>query len=156
MIVLSKVIKVLSFLPPKVNQRIKRKAQREGMYVYVQLIHFFIQHKLTPHCKAIQLQLKKEKSLFFQSLFITSFFLILHPRPPPNLLSFISGTELNNGYSVIGITYFHKVEVTSLTSISLGRIKKDRRRNFSKSLLYNFKCFRITSQYPALKKIGPL
>ena len=27
-----------------------------GMYVYIQLIHFVIQQKLTQHCKAIILQ----------------------------------------------------------------------------------------------------
>ena len=29
------------------------KARREGIYVYIQLIHFSVQKKLTQHCKAI-------------------------------------------------------------------------------------------------------
>ena len=33
--------------------------KREGIYVYIQLIHFIVQQKLTQHCKAIILPLKK-------------------------------------------------------------------------------------------------
>ena len=29
---------------------------REGIYVYTELIYFVVQHKLTQHCKAIILQ----------------------------------------------------------------------------------------------------
>ena len=36
----------------KVNMRLKR----EGIYVYIWLIHFIIQQKLTQYCKAIILQ----------------------------------------------------------------------------------------------------
>ena len=35
------------------------RSKREGIYVYIQLIHFGVQQKLTQHCKAIILQLKK-------------------------------------------------------------------------------------------------
>ena len=34
---------------------------REGIHVYLQLIHAVVQQKLTQHCKAIILQLKKKK-----------------------------------------------------------------------------------------------
>ena len=34
---------------------------KEGMYVYLQLIHTVVQQKLAQHCKAIILQLKKKK-----------------------------------------------------------------------------------------------
>ena len=36
-----------------------REAQREGMYVHRQLIHFVIRQKLTQHWKVIILQFKK-------------------------------------------------------------------------------------------------
>ena len=36
------------------------RLQREGIYVYIELIHFVVQQKLTQHCKAITLQLKKK------------------------------------------------------------------------------------------------
>ena len=29
-----------------------RKSEKEGIYIYVQLIHFAVQQKLTQHCKA--------------------------------------------------------------------------------------------------------
>ena len=32
--------------------------KREGIYVYLNLIHVVVQQKLTQHCKAIILQLK--------------------------------------------------------------------------------------------------
>ena len=35
--------------------------KREGIYVYIQLIHFVVQQKLTQHCNTIVLQLKKKK-----------------------------------------------------------------------------------------------
>ena len=28
------------------------RSEREGIYVYIQLIHFVVQQKLTQHCKA--------------------------------------------------------------------------------------------------------
>ena len=37
------------------------RSKREETHVYIQLIHFIVQQKLTEHCKAIILQLKKEK-----------------------------------------------------------------------------------------------
>ena len=37
------------------------RSKREGIQVYIQLIHFIVQQKLTQHCKAILLQLKKGK-----------------------------------------------------------------------------------------------
>ena len=40
-----------------------RESKKEGIYVYVPLIHFAVQHKLTQHCKATILQLKKKKKL---------------------------------------------------------------------------------------------
>ena len=36
--------------------------KREGIYVYVQLIHFVVQQELTQYCKAIILQLKEPKT----------------------------------------------------------------------------------------------
>ena len=42
---------------------------REGMYVYILLIHFVVQQKLTEHGKAIILQLKKNKSGHVSSRF---------------------------------------------------------------------------------------
>ena len=35
------------------------RLQREGIYVYIELIHFVVQQKLTQHCKAIILEFKK-------------------------------------------------------------------------------------------------
>ena len=40
-----------------------RKSKEEGIYVYVWLIHFAVQQKLTQHCKATILQLKKKSVL---------------------------------------------------------------------------------------------
>ena len=37
------------------------KSKKEGIYVYIWLIHFILQQKLTQHCKATILQLKKKK-----------------------------------------------------------------------------------------------
>ena len=37
-----------------------RRSKREGIQVYIQLIHFIVQQKPTQHCKAILLQLKKK------------------------------------------------------------------------------------------------
>lgn len=34
------------------------RSQREGIYVYISLIHFIAQQKVTQHCKAIVLQFK--------------------------------------------------------------------------------------------------
>ena len=36
-----------------------KELKRDGIYVCVKLIHFVVQQKLTHHCKAIILQLKK-------------------------------------------------------------------------------------------------
>ena len=38
------------------------EVKRERIHVYIQLIHFIVQQKLTQHCKAIILQFKKKKS----------------------------------------------------------------------------------------------
>ena len=40
----------------------KGSPKREGIYVYISLIHFIVQQKLTQHCKAIILQLKNKDS----------------------------------------------------------------------------------------------
>ena len=37
------------------------RSKREGIYVYIQMIHFVIQQKVTQHCKATIPQLKKKK-----------------------------------------------------------------------------------------------
>ena len=37
------------------------RSKREGIYVYIQLIHFVVQQKLTQHCKANILQYKKKE-----------------------------------------------------------------------------------------------
>ena len=36
-----------------------RRLKREGIYVYIQLIHFVVQQKLTQHCKTIIVQFLK-------------------------------------------------------------------------------------------------
>ena len=36
------------------------RLKREGMYVYIQLIHFIVQQKPRQHCNAITVQLKKK------------------------------------------------------------------------------------------------
>ena len=41
--------------------RVGGRCKREGIYVYIQLIHFIVQQKLTQHCKATLPQLKKKK-----------------------------------------------------------------------------------------------
>ena len=35
-----------------------RRLKKDGIYVYIQLIHSVVQQKLTQHCKATMLQLK--------------------------------------------------------------------------------------------------
>ena len=35
------------------------RSNRDRIYVYIELIHFIVQQKLTQHCKAIILQFKK-------------------------------------------------------------------------------------------------
>ena len=57
--------------------RVGRKFQREGIYVYLWLLHFVVQQKLIQHCKAIILQLKK-KGMKYLSL-------LIHPPPTPLL-----------------------------------------------------------------------
>ena len=47
------------------------RLQREGIYVYIELIHFVVQQKLTQHCKAIILQLKKKKKKRSDYTFVT-------------------------------------------------------------------------------------
>ena len=42
------------------------ETQREGMYVYVQLIHFIMREKIIQHCKAV---MKVKKSLSHVRLF---------------------------------------------------------------------------------------
>ena len=37
------------------------RLKREGIYVYIELIHVVVQQELTQHCKAIILSLKKRK-----------------------------------------------------------------------------------------------
>ena len=39
------------------------RSEREGIYVYTELIHFIVQQKLAPRCKVIILQLKKKHNL---------------------------------------------------------------------------------------------
>ena len=43
------------------GERVGEEPKREGIYVYIQLIHFMVQQKLVQHCKAIVLQLKNKK-----------------------------------------------------------------------------------------------
>ena len=42
--------------------RVQEGLEREGLYMYLQLIHGILQQKLTQHCKAVILQLKKKKN----------------------------------------------------------------------------------------------
>ena len=49
--------------PRWVGSGMEGRSQREGIYVYIQLSRFIVQQKLTQHCKAITLQLKKKKTL---------------------------------------------------------------------------------------------
>ena len=43
---------------------VEGRFKREGIYVYIQLIHFIVQQKLTPHCKTTIPHLgKKEKHI---------------------------------------------------------------------------------------------
>ena len=43
--------------------RVGERCKREEIQVYIQLIHFIVQKKLTQHCKAIILQFKKKKTM---------------------------------------------------------------------------------------------
>ena len=36
----------------------ERESKREGIYVYIERIHFIAERKATQHCKAVVLQLK--------------------------------------------------------------------------------------------------
>ena len=45
---------------PRWPSRVGGSAEREGIHVYIEMIHFVVQQKLTQHCKAIILQLKKK------------------------------------------------------------------------------------------------
>ena len=42
--------------------------QREGIYGYIEPIHFVLQQKITHHCEAIILQLKKKKTAALDSV----------------------------------------------------------------------------------------
>ena len=42
-----------------------RRLKKDGIYVYIQLIHFVVQQKLTQHCKAIILQWGGKKKEFY-------------------------------------------------------------------------------------------
>ena len=42
------------------------RLQKEGIYVYVQLTHYAAWQKLTQHCKATALQLKRKKDFTFK------------------------------------------------------------------------------------------
>ena len=42
---------------------VEGRSKREGIYVYIQLIPFIVEQKLTEHCKAIILQLKKKRHM---------------------------------------------------------------------------------------------
>ena len=39
------------------------RSRREGLYVYIQLIHFIVQQKSTQHCKAVILRYETLASL---------------------------------------------------------------------------------------------
>ena len=41
--------------------RVQEGFEREGLYMYLQLIHGVLQQKLTQHCKAVILQFKKKE-----------------------------------------------------------------------------------------------
>ena len=43
------------------GDKVGGRSKREVIYVYIYLIHFTLEQKLTKHCKAIILQFKKEK-----------------------------------------------------------------------------------------------
>ena len=45
------------------GEKLGRRFRREVRYVYIELIHFIAQHKLTQHCKAIILQIKGTQSI---------------------------------------------------------------------------------------------
>ena len=40
------------------------RLKREWIYMYIEPTHFVVQHKLTQHCKAIILQLKKKPHMY--------------------------------------------------------------------------------------------
>ena len=42
-----------------VGRAVRERSKRERIYVYIQLIYFVVQQKLTQHCKATIAQLKK-------------------------------------------------------------------------------------------------
>ena len=44
------------------GRREEGRYKREEIYVYISLIHFIVQQKLTQHCKETIPQLKKKKS----------------------------------------------------------------------------------------------
>ena len=62
----------------------EREVQREGIYVYIQLIRFIVQQKLTQHCKAATVTttpLKKKAELDFRgSIVIPSLSVTAHSR----------------------------------------------------------------------------
>ena len=41
------------------------RLKRERKYVYIQLIYFVVQQKLTQHCKVIILKIRMSKAKFF-------------------------------------------------------------------------------------------
>ena len=50
-----------------------RRLKRERIYVYLHWIHFIVQQKPTPHCKAIILQfLKKDIKSAWNDLYVDS------------------------------------------------------------------------------------
>ena len=43
------------------------RSKREGIYVYVQLIHFIVKQELTQHCKATISQFEKKSEWYIHS-----------------------------------------------------------------------------------------
>ena len=71
-------------------------SKREEIYLYIQLIHFVVQQKLTKHCKATILQFKKKNYLAIWGLFwFHSNFRIICYSPMKNAIGILIEIILN-------------------------------------------------------------
>ena len=75
----------------------RRRLKRDGIHIYLQLIHIVVQQKLTQHCKAIILQSKLEKKRMGRQFDCRAYSHFVYPRPLPStspLLAKKKGGEL--------------------------------------------------------------
>ena len=68
------------------------RSTREGVYVYIQLIHYIVQQKVTQHCKEILLQWKK-KPIAYSNGYKKTLLLQIFPFHRAGTLSILFSAE---------------------------------------------------------------